>query len=443
VKVSHRQQVIQKLCRLVSNLEEIRERKVIVNSEWKNIDNEVNEIYSYFLEMLNHYIDACNYLMNIIPKIPKAYWSKDTWDELVDYQSLKAHYFRMFSLRFFPPPTIERLYNYLFIKDLLRTFPKALNLQKDIKFLVTHSNSIALFSIEDALTGLVGSINTAIRSISDLVNDDIDSLHSENAIMETRHFEAYAFECDPREKLSNKIILGHEIFHMLVKKNPLIENKFSQGLSKGIFDEYFSDVEQTGFDRNKINEISHIEELFCDFGAAWHLGPCSGFAALNELAFFGKASSSSHPPRAARIKIILNAYTNIKHPSVDRYKLLIDVYQNEMKTINNSSIKTISDFFSTILKNDLKIMKCRPSNEEEKLKKHIQNKIPFMYDRDIRILFNNLPPSEELSRTEKKGMNEYLFESIRKNLMRLEFGTAMEKKMSQKIKIELPEVLNV
>lgn len=442
MKVSHRQQVIQKLGRLVSSLEEIKERKVIVNSGWKKIDDDVNEIYNFFLQMLNHYVEGCNYLIKLIPKVPKIYWSNDTWDELVDYQSLRAHYFRMFSLRFFPPPTVERLYNYLFIKDLLRTFPENLNLQKNIRFLVTHSNNIALFSIQDALLGLVDSINTAIRSVSNLVGEEINSPYREEIINKIRNIEAYAFECDPREKLSNKIILGHEIFHMIVKKNQTIETRFSQALNDGIFDEYFSDIKQTGFNINKINKISHVEELFCDFGAAWHLGPCSGFAALNELSFFGKTTSSSHPPRAARIKIILNAYKLIKHPSVDRFKILIDVYQNEMKTIKNSSIKTISDFFITILKDDLGIKKCLPSNEEEKLKKHIQNKIPYMYDKDIRILFNNLPPLEELTSSEKNDLNDYLFESIRKNLMRLDFEMAMEKKMKGKSKIELPERLN-
>jgi len=68
---------------LVSSLEEIKERKVIVKSGWKNIDNDVNEIYDFFLKMLEHYVDGCKYLIKLIPKVPIIYWSNDTWDDLV------------------------------------------------------------------------------------------------------------------------------------------------------------------------------------------------------------------------------------------------------------------------------------------------------------------------------------------------------------------------
>jgi hypothetical protein len=101
----------------------------------------------------------------------------------------------------------------------------------------------------------------------------------------------------------------------------------------------------------------------------------------------------------------------------------------------------ISDFFATILENDLGIKKYYPPNEEEKLKRHIQHKTPFMYDKDIRLLFNNLPPMEEISGFGNKDFDEYLSESIRKNLMRLTFKRAMAKKMNRKAELELPEIL--
>jgi hypothetical protein len=139
----------------------------------------------------------------------------------------------------------------------------------------------------------VDSIDTAIQTVSRVVEAEVNPPDREEILRQIRTIDAYAFECDPREKLSNKIILGHEIFHIIVKKNPEVGAMFSEGLNEGKFGEYFSDIERSGFNRDEIIEISHIEELFCDFGAAWHLGPCSGFAAIRELAFFGKASSPS------------------------------------------------------------------------------------------------------------------------------------------------------
>ncbi len=441
MRASHRQQVIQKLDHLVAELEELKERKLVIKTGWKDIDDDVEKIYDFFLKTIEHYIDGCKYLRDVMPKIPRAYWSIDLWEELIDFQYYKAHHFRTFSLRFFPPPTVERLYNYLFINDVLRTFPKDLNLMFNIKFLVTHSNIIALFPIQEALLGLAHSINTVIATASQITRDTRPSPYSEEVLDSIEDIDAYAFECDPRERLQNKMILGHEIFHMILNKNPIIEEKISLEFSSGTFDEYISNLEESGVILEEISPTSHLIELFCDFGAAWHLGPCFGFAALNELAYGGKEASSSHPPRSARIKLILNIFKYQRHSSISRLKENAAVYNNEMRSINDSTISSIFNVFKKIIIDELKIKRYKPSSIQEKVKKHIFHRIPFIYGKDIRELFNNVPPTREISNIKTDDLNKFLFESIRKNLMWLTFEKAMIKKTSIKPKLKLPKTL--
>lgn len=442
MKASQQQGIVQRLDQLVSDLQELKERELIVKSEWNDFNNEIDIIYKYFLDEIDRHIELCNnikehVITKHIPTLPNP-----IWEELINQLYFSSSYFRMFSLRLFPSPTSTSLYNYLFIKDILRTFPTDLHLIEDIKCIITHSDQIALLPITDILVGKVDSFTTIVA--------EYFGIHRRSR----RDIEAYAFECDPREKLQNKMVLGHEIFHMIIRKKPDILQKLERAISQGIFDGYFSNIEhilsgmaegnsdaETIIQIGDINKIDHIEELFCDFGAAWHLGPCSGLACLHELEFGGRDVSLTHPPRSARIKIILRSYGKMRHPYVDKLKRNISNFENELRTIKPTSITPITKLFIDILKNDLKIKKYSPEDKSRQVKRHIEQKIPFMYNHDIRLLFNSLPFSEELPVIKTEELNEFLFESIRRNLMILTFNDIAEEKGYEKAKLVLPKTL--
>ena len=410
-----------------------------MKSDWKQLDDDINTIYLYFLEIINRYIRRCKHLKNIIEIKSEPSLPNEIWDELINLQHYIAQYFRALSLRFFPAPTRDRLYNYLFIKAVLDTFPENLNSLKNIKFLITHSNEIALVPIKSVLLGLVQSIDAAFRDFFEWSDDILATSNEESADSED-NIIPYAFECDPRENLQNKMVLGHEIFHIILGTSPLVIGKIQQSIRQGKFNDYFSDLQRIN-SSGTVDKESHIEELFCDFGAAMHLGPCYGFASLTELSFRQKSFSETHPPRSARIKIMLRAYGHTKHLYVLKLKEETKAFEPELKDIRNTSITPITNFFKTLLKNDLNINKYIPPNLHKSIGKHIEHKMPFMYGKDIRKLFNNLPLLAELSEINIEEFNFFLFESIRRNLMQTTFKEAAKKLNIKESKLELPQIL--
>jgi len=429
-----------RLDHLISRLYELKGREYIVVSGWSEIDDDTHEIYHAFLDTIDLYIDYCNLSKNIIQA---SDFNHGLWNEFINFLYYTAQFLRIFSLRFFPSPTSYRLYNYIFIKNLLQTFPEDLGIHQKIKFIITPSDEIALVPISKLLMGNLNVIYESLEQIgsSILQGETISGRMSSSHDTIKNHInklEAYAFECDPRENLRRKTVLGHEMFHILCRKEPTIINEIGSKLRNGAFDSYIQKIEKI-FGR-KIDALSHLEEMFCDFGAAWQLGPCYGISSLEELAFCKKEITETHPPRAIRIRIVLEAYKRMEHPYVEKFKRAAKPFEKEITEIKQRDIAPIIRFFKEILKK-AGFERYNPSNSENNIKKYIINKIPYIYGQDIRHLFNNIPDGNELPQQDASYLREFLFESVRKNAMWLDFDNVLHEMGFETLKIYLPKEL--
>jgi len=432
MKNFRQQALTDRLDHLISRLYELKERDCIVVSGWKDVDRDIEAIYEAFLNTIDIYINHCNLSKEIIQS---SDFPSELWNEFIDFLYYTAQFLRIFLLKFFPPPTSHRLYNYIFVKNLLQTFPKNLRFYEDIKFIVIPSDEIALVPISPLLLGRLDVVYESLEKIGNTLllggnksnktipkrEDDQDDKKNYVAKL-----EGYAFECDPRETLMRKTVLAHEIFHIVCRKKPEIMKYIDDEIKKGRFNSYIHNIEKIFGD--KIDIRSHLIEMFCDFGAAWHLGPCYGIASIEELSFGRKEITETHPPRSIRLRIILEAYKGrVKHPYIEKFKNTVELYKDEIRGIKQQKdIEPIVSLFKTILKEEIEFDKYIPPNLENKIRKHISNKVPYIYKEDIRELLNNVPDTKELTKDEIKHLGEFLFESVRKNAIFMDFNKALD-----------------
>jgi len=252
-------------------------------------------------------------------------------------------------------------------------------------------------------------------------------------LQQVRETTISGFECDFEEPLDRQMVLGHEIFHVLVRLNPTLIMKFEKIISKEEVKTIFGKV---GHPLN----LGHMEELFCDFGAAWFFGPAYAKAFIEEIPFREKERTGTHPQRVVRVLMILGTQPKKKkfHPYFMEVSRYLKGHKDEVN-LSRQDMEIIAEEFRLILRS-LGLERYKPLGNVDIIKRCIENNIPYIYaqhKQDIRGLLNNLPDRLTLSERAQQNYNDFVFESIRKNIMWYEFTNE-----AKKLKAKLPPTSN-
>ncbi|MBI5208332.1 MAG: hypothetical protein HY934_11175 [Candidatus Firestonebacteria bacterium] len=393
-----------RISKLKDRLNELKNRNILYNTNWNFIDFSIKSAHIFFNQIIDIFIEQCNIFLKDIDSFTK----KNNYE--LFYEKINLLYYKTAHLRecfvyFFQTQFTNRIYIYLFMRDIIDTLSTNNNL-KNLNFILIPTGRTATYPIHFYLLGKNYSSWLDFNLI-----DKINSI----VIKEIR-----CFECDPEEPLERQLIEGHEIFHILLKKETNIENSFKTILSNYKITNLF-------INNDKDIEMNYIKELFCDFASAWHFGPAYGKAFIEDIAFTTIMETNKHPQRVLRIIIILEALQkHKKHPYTLEVKNFYKNHKIEYSYgVDKNNIRLIIDEYKKILKS-LKISYYYSNDLKEKIKNYFEHNLPYLYN-DVREFLNNLPNKKNLSNKAQRYYEIFILESIRKNTLWHEFNQEIRK----------------
>ena len=414
MNTSEKESLTEALSSLISRLEELLRREVQYEEEWKAIYGSIKKVHTTFNEVVNAYILQCKLLLK---GMDSSFWPYVFFNNFVEHLYRCSFQLRILYPFMFAPPSHNRLYYYLFLSELLKCFPKSPSTPRDIKYVMIPTGDVAHWPIQEVL---IGKIEAFERFLDPEVR---------TRLQQVRETTISGFECDFEEPLDRQMVLGHEIFHILVRLNPALIIKLEEIVRREEVKTIFGKV---GHPLN----LGHMEELFCDFGAAWFFGPAYAKAFIEEIPFREKERTGTHPQRVVRVLMILGTRPKKKkfHPYFMEVSHCLKGHKDEVN-LSRQDIEIIAEEFRLILRS-WGLERYKPLDNVDIIKRCIENNIPYIYaqhNQDIRGLLNNLPDRLTLTERARQNYNDFVFESIRKNIMWYEFTNE-----TKKLKAKLP-----
>jgi len=414
VNTSEKESLTEALSSLISRLEELLRREVQYEEEWKEIYGSIKTVHTTFNEVVNAYILQCKLLLK---GMDSSFWPYVFFNNFVEHLYRCSFQLRILYPFMFAPPSPNRLYYYFFLSELLNCFPERDNMPSAIKYVMIGTANIAHWPIQEMLIG-------KIKAFEQFLDPEVRRI-----LQQVRETTISGFECDFEEPLDRQMVLGHEIFHILVRLNQGLIIKLEEIVRRKEVKTIFGKV---GHPLN----LGHMEELFCDFGAAWFFGPAYAKAFIEEIPFRERARTETHPHRVVRLLTILST-----RPKKKKYHLYLKAFSRylighkEEVNLSRQDMEIIAEEFRLILWS-LGLERYKPLDNVDIIKRCIENNIPYIYaqyNQDIRGLLNNLPDRPTLSERAQQNYNDFVFESIRKNIMWYEFTNEVKK-----LKAKLP-----
>jgi hypothetical protein len=237
---------------------------------------------------------------------------------------------------------------------------------------------------------------------------DQESLDSFSALIDDDPIAC--FGCHREKNFERQYVLAHEIFHIICQNNPQLRSLFSS-IAKST---KTKDILNVG---NEKSQSYQIEELFCDYAAAWFFGPMYMQSFADEMSYYSAKGTDTHPSGNIRAEILLISNSYKSHRGYKAVNLYVKL--KEIKNLNSKQklvLKEWGTLFSNALKS-LGIKKYKFNDISNVIKKSFEANIPFVTE-DVRDLINSLPQNRfDLKKT--KNYPEIVSESLRKtNLLR-------------------------
>lgn len=202
----------------------------------------------------------------------------------------------------------------------------------------------------------------------------------------------------------------------------------------------------------EIDPISHLKEYFCDFASTWHLGPIYAKSFLDEIDYYPREITSSHPPAAFRAKLIIETL-NTKAP-----KNIKDFYGKErerlthrlgvnMDAIERGLRKILHEYTAILPQFKMRRkLNTRKVPSKKVILRYIEHNLPFIYE-DIRLFLNGLPDLKSIKKVltkrnlDAKQINNYFIEFLQESMLRSNAFRIFKKgaeKLHPGVKLPLP-----
>ncbi len=405
------------LTSLISRLEELSSRDIEVEEGWHEISENISKVHIIFVKVIQAFILECKCRLD---ELDSTSWPYYLLDALIEHLYRSTFLLRWLHAHLFTSPSPNRLYFYLFFSEIRHCFRNVSVVPTDMGCVMIGTGSMAHWALDVALVGKIKSFRMLLHAE---VRDKLD-IASATTIS--------GFECDFQEHLDRQMILTHELFHLIVRQNPDIKAELT-GIAanpsiQGVF---------TAGGHPPLNG-GQIEELFCDFGSAWFFGPIYVKAFLEEIVFREKGGSDSHPHRMTRLQMLLCYWPKKKkyHPYIQDLSEYIKIHKSTSITSLQDAQIIAAEFRSLLTSKGFK--RYAPLDDTQRVKGCLDNNTSYIYseqDGDLRRLFNSVPNIGDLAEKARKNYQEFLLESIRKNVMWREFHS-----MKNELKPALPRL---
>jgi hypothetical protein len=280
------------------------------------------------------------------------------------------------------------IYHHIFVEEMLECIRRdGADAQR---FLLLPSGEVMIWLIADRLSRL------APEWFDDAFVEEFERLNGTPSII--------CIETNRERDFERQSILGHELFHMVVKT------------SGTTFDEVAKAPDVKGLllgpdDAPKVLP-KRIEELFCDYGAAWFYGPVVMQAFAEELSFYPVAGGAAHPDNDLRAAFLLESLPGLKdhrgYEALKRYFLLRKLAKSAAK--EKTAFKILREAFDEVLRK-LKLKAYSHVERRDEIYASFVKNIPFVAN-DIRIFINNLP--EKCDAVTGSRFDDLVSESLRK-----------------------------
>jgi len=284
------------------------------------------------------------------------------------------------------------IYHHIFIEEMFECLPETLGGAR-IKFLLLPSGDLIVWPMREAFYQL------APTWFPEEALTKFDELRTKDTIV--------CFECHRDRNFERQAVLAHEIIHIIVRNN----TKLSEGLKTIAKDPTTEVILNT----SNSELLGQVEELFCDYAAAWFYGPVYLQAFAEEISHYPVALSDTHPAADLRAKFLLESHAAFKKHR--GYKILSQYF----KLRKQSNIpkpkqlrKLASKFEGTLL--SLGLVKYVHTDQTDQISRSFEHNIPAVA-KDIRTFINSLPQRQPTDDIKRYG--ELVSESLRKtNLLR-------------------------
>jgi len=387
MKLEEQEQISKSLSEVINRLSSLKKQQVNLIMRWHKIKEWQRRAYLLFNQTVEIFIEQCNsYKDNIkIDNRRFLQWRFNLDDLWYRLNSLRLYHNRLFYYDYYGV-----IYNHIFIGEMFECLPQSLKGAKS-PFLLVPSGELIVWVINEILTDL------APDWFDENYLSKFDNLEKEEPVI--------SFECHREQNFERQAVLGHEIFHIIVRNNPILEDNFRDLAKLPVVKRILNSDDEDIL-------ISQIEELFCDFSASWFYGPIYLQAFTDEISYYPIEISNTHPPSVLRAKFLYQTNKVFKKHrgfiSLEDYiKLHGDIKIS--KQFRSAFSQLGKTFFKSL--EGLKLKRYKFEDIKNLIKRSFNVNIPYVV-RDVRMLINNLPSIKETK--VPQHYSDLVFESLRK-----------------------------
>jgi hypothetical protein len=393
MNLEERKQISAGLSELIDRFKSLAEQPIIPPPPWPGIQKPLNKIHGFFRQVIEAFVKPCEMYLAQISADTREFeqWQfnlQDLWERL--------NFLRGVHNRAFCHDYTAVIYHHIFIEEMFECLPSDLPGSRS-PFLLLPSGELIVWPSVDAFSALAPDwfAEEYLRVFDGFKKMDL----------------AVFFECHREHNFERQAILAHEIFHIVTRRN----------ISIGVcFDELSSKPEVATILGTADKEMlkSQLEELFCDFTAAWYYGPVFLQAFADEISHYPISPSTTHPPSDVRAAFLLA--TNSKSYHSHRGYKVLEQYLNlrrrhHVALPEDAKLMPIGSAFEKTL-GILKLSPYKHIDLTSEIERSFDKNIPFV-TKDIRLFINNLPVRKRES--DLKRYSDLVSESLRKtNILR-------------------------
>jgi len=394
MKQDEQEQISNGLYDVIDRLWSLREHPIVPFQSWPSIESTITVAHESFCRAIECFIRPCELYKDHLnsDRRPFSIWQAflaDLWS-CVDF--LRAVHNRLFCHDY-----TDVIYHHILIEEMLACFPEDLR-GAQLRFLLLPSGELLVWPLQEELAAW------APLWFDQNHIGEFEAINNDEPVI--------CFECHRERNFERQYVLAHEMFHIICRRNPSLLDMFAR-LAQSDDTAEVLDAEH--------NESwpSQIEELFCDYAAAWFFGPMYLQSFADEMSYYSAQGSDTHPNGHVRAEMLLSS--NISNKACRGYKAVRRYVRLKKPNIGSRpSERVLKRWGQSFEKKlwEIGLKKYSFHDQSAVIRNSFKANIPFV-TQDIRDLINSLPEN----RFDSERLEHYsdlVSESLRKtNLLRL------------------------
>jgi len=392
MKAEERDQLLHGLSDIIERLDSLKNQPISTFLRWPTINEWRSAALDFFHKTIDIFKQQCRSFIDGLDTVPRSFGQ---WTNILDYLWFRLDNLRNYHNRLFCYDYLNVLYHHIFIGEMLECLPSKLSGAKS-RFILAPTGELAMRPINKELSTIAADFFDEEYLVR------FDALSLEEPVI--------CFDCHQEQNYERQAVLGHEIFHIIVRSNQGLKRLFINLSNK-------QQVQTLLQSNNQDMLVSQVEEFFCDYIASWYYGPIYLQAFADEITYYPRRTSDTHPPNTLRAKLLLYANNHIKdHKGYSNLRKYLQLHGGTSISMDNRNVfKKMNVEFNRGLA-EIGLRKYKYDDISNIVKKSFDVNIPYVAA-DIRNLINNIPLPSTIKSPENHPA--LVSESLRKtNLLR-------------------------